>query len=340
MKTLFVTGSFDLYGGRPSGLAEKLASYIDCDLYNGGHYAELPRLLLKAPEYGCVFWFANVPNDLPKVRHVKNEAPHVILVTSKRNDGKYGFKEVVRRAVEGKANLLFEFSKDMESGIFHIRITDPLGCVWYDGIDAGFAMGAAMDRIQTLLSVKRAGTRQAGAALENPYVTDYLKVVDKYADTFHKLLGEGEDSFRCAKGMPSFRAADGIYVSPRHLDKKITADDFIKVWEDDGLCYAGDRKPAVDAPVHMALYKALPQVNYIIHSHCYIKGASMTAKAYPCGALQEADEILKLCNKKDAYFAVNELGHGSILMAADLKDMVAEYMARPIPEKIEKGESV
>ena len=141
MRILFVGGSFDNNGGRPSSVVAKMLSELEraepkasIEAVNGGHYDFLPGLLDKTPDYDIVFWFANVPNDFEKVRNVKEVAPKVMLVTSKRNDGgKYQFNELVQRALGSKSNLLFEFSKDPDTKVFHIRVIDPLGCVWFDG---------------------------------------------------------------------------------------------------------------------------------------------------------------------------------------------------------------
>lgn len=333
MKTLFVAGNFDNNGGRPSGLATKLASYIECALYNGGYYKELQGLLDSVINYDCVFWFANVPNGLPKVRHVKEINPTALYISSKRNNNEYEFKEVVRRAVDSKSNLLFEFSK--RDSVYNIRVLDPLGCVWYDGENAEAAMLAVKQRLETLLNITRIRTHQIAPVSEDIGIKDFVQAINHYEDVFHSLLCENpEHSFRCAKGMPSFRHKDGFYVSPRKISGYITERDFIKITCKDALYYHGDKKPSVDTPVHAKLYEELRNINYIIHSHCYIENALFTSRALPCGALEEAYEILNVIEDKNRHFyAINELGHGSILMASDVDLLKAVYYSRPIPEK-------
>lgn len=345
---LFVAGSFDINGGRPSGLAAKMASHMEgVDFHNGGHYDELKELLESVISYKYVFWFANVPNELPKVRHVKDINPKAILISSKRNDdNKYHFKEVVKRAIDAKANLLFEFSK--RENIFNIRVIDPLGCIWYDGTDIGLAVKATLNRLSTLSSVVRISTIEdklediKDDVAQKKFINEadkVLSVVSEHSEMFYQILDSTDEySFRCAKGMPSFKHNGKIYVSARQIEgRHIGINDLIEVYEKDGeLCYAGSSKPAVDTPIHFKLYKKLPNIKYILHSHCYINKAPMTATAYPCGAVQEADEILKVIGKdKDKeFYAINELGHGSIVMASSLDKLKAEYYARPIPENI------
>ena len=54
------------------------------------------------------------PNDFEKVRNVKEVAPKVMLVTSKRNDGgKYQFNELVQRALGSKSNLLLSSARTL-----------------------------------------------------------------------------------------------------------------------------------------------------------------------------------------------------------------------------------
>jgi len=148
---------------------------------------------------------------------------------------------------------------------------------------------------------------------------------------------------RCGKGMPSFRHDnDYIFVSKRNIDKQfIELDNFVPVYlEDDKLYYCGNEKPSVDTPVQVRLYKALPNINYMLHSHCYIEDAPFTTQAIPCGAIEETDEILKTIdecynNRNMSVYRINLLGHGSIVMAGDLTyfDNI-EYKARVLPETI------
>ncbi|MBO5435144.1 class II aldolase/adducin family protein [bacterium] len=148
---------------------------------------------------------------------------------------------------------------------------------------------------------------------------------------------------RCGKGMPSFRHdGDYIFVSKRNIDKQfIELDNFVPVYlEDDKLYYCGDEKPSVDTPVQVRLYKALPNINYVLHSHCYIEDAPFTLTAIPCGAIEEFDEIIKAIdlyfnNRNMSCYALNLIGHGSIVMANNLDAFNnIKYKARNIPEKL------
>jgi len=139
MDILFVAGSFDDEGGRESGLMEKLWTHftrfideyhqddITIAFINGGYFDQLGALLgmndweedpelefkmkwegetsfFREPltKYDVVLWFANIPNDKPKiVEEIKKRHPRHILVTSKRNTEKnYDLREIVVRALK------------------------------------------------------------------------------------------------------------------------------------------------------------------------------------------------------------------------------------------------
>lgn len=372
-------------GGKDSGLVTKIAQEIALTapsvftFQNGGHYDDLQGLLDSAKDYDVVFWWPNVPNDLPKVRDVKETAPHVMLVSSKRNDGrKYGFDELVGRALASKSNLVFEFSRPEIGAYFDIRVFDPLGSMWYEGQIVADAVKAALDRLAFLRSITRNSTTMADTpkelvmawyfdrfkedmeksdkTVEIPPEEKFVDIVKAYAETFQELMPQvktdrmlGNASMRpmppqvgrCGKGIPSFRKDGYIFVSRRNVDKRfLSLEDFVPAYIQDGkIYYCGDSKPSVDTPIQLRLYEAFPGMNYMIHSHCYIKGAQFTRTCVPCGAVEEVGEIVEAINgnygPSDNRYVLNLIGHGSIVIAKDLSGLGGlEYYARPMPEKM------
>ena len=368
---------------------------------NGGCYYDLENILNKTLEYDIVFWWANVPdNTLPKIRDVKEVAPHVMLVTSKRNDGdKYTFMELTQRALASKSNLVFEFKRNAREGgdehsnkMFHINVFDPLGCQWYGGLNITEAVCAAMNRLEYLRSITRQNTVQSTTdknlvlawyfdqfkqeqyqsekVVNIPDESEFVDIVRKHAETFYQIMSPGKhvERFlgnasmrpmppqvgRCSRGMPSFRHGEYIFVSQRNVDKQfIDLEHFVPCYmESDKLYYCGENKPSVDAPIQVRLYEALPHINYIIHSHCYIEDARFTSKSIPCGAIEEVDEVLEVIKKmdeeypeatkdtrgcsKDAkpfMYAINLKGHGSLVLATNAKTMRnIKYVGRQMPE--------
>lgn len=104
MKVLLTAGTWNnkknkegLYG-KKSGLIEKMYELLqnekdlEIDYFNGGKYEELEGLVENANNYELIFWMANVPNELPKVRDVKKVNPLALVIGSKRNHYNYETK--------------------------------------------------------------------------------------------------------------------------------------------------------------------------------------------------------------------------------------------------------
>lgn len=382
IKILIVGGTFDHEGGRrrSSGLIKSIIDCIhetgefDITAVNGGTVEDLREVILPSVvDYEVVLWFANVSNVEVKVRDVKALNPKCILITSKRNDNsKYTFAELIRRALAIKANLTVEFSKAEDK--FNMMLFDPLGNVFYDGLDVNELCKKLVSRTKQLNLFTRVPTVQE-TELESPMVpeeTDFFNFAHDCADIFHNLIRPakgterflGNMSFRCQNGFPSFRGEDGIiYVSRRNVDKSdINATSFVPTYLDDTetVRYFGENKPSVDTPVQLRLYKYFPWANYMLHAHCYVDTSLIpdafmikTNKPIPCGALEEAEEIISTYikslilwepyhnNQPPRLLAINLVGHGCILIAKDIeifkelqKHKDSCFVARPIPELI------
>lgn len=358
IKTLFVGGTFDRDGGRPSGLIDSIIGYVltdtrfDVTIFNGGKVADLHQVIWpSAVDYDVVVWFANVSNDEVKVRDVKSLNPKCILITSKRNDDyKYTFAELISRALAIKANLTVEFAKrDFK---FNMSVFDPLGNLFYDGFDVSEMVPCMMNRIYKLTKFTRVSSFP-DTDTEAPVVpeeTEFFNFAHSCADIFHNLIRPargterflGNMSFRCQNGFPSFRGQNGIiYVSRRNVDKSdIGAASFVPTYldEESRTRYFGEAKPSVDTPVQLRLYRLFPWANYMIHAHCYVDTAGIkdsimmrTKNPVPCGALEEVEEIVSTYVKASSLLwdpwhkepprllAINLVGHGCILIAKDIE---------------------
>jgi hypothetical protein len=313
-------------------------------MVNGGYFSDLKNIIDSLQNYDIIFWFVNVPNDLPKIRNIKDIYPHKIVVTSKRNvKGTYSFMSLIVRAIALKSNLLLEFSED--HGTYVGRVIDPLGAVWCDYCaDFGVVAHKLVNRASQLSRFTRCATFNAGEGIDAPDESEFFAIVKAYAETFHSLIHPedgvtrflGNASFRCERGFPSFRNGELIFVSRRNVDKRyIGKESFVASrLNGDRVEYFGDDKPSVDTPVQLRLYDYFTDVNYMVHSHTYIKGAPFTSHPIPCGALEEFGEIVSLVdNSRSVNFSVNLLGHGSLVFAGCI-DYLREiaYVARSIPE--------
>ena len=366
-RILLVGGNWDLEGGRKSKIVDEFGKYLkNAIIYNGGNYNDLNKILESCIDYDVVIWWANVPNELPKIRNVKDINYKAMLVSSKRNvEKKYSFQDLLQRSFSLKSNLTIEFSKNDNQ--YNMKLFDPLGNVWYEGLSIKECSKALLNRLDFIKNITRESTvsneeniacffnmfkEEMDELNNNPIIPEkieFLNIVKDYASKFAEATFETKDvkrflgnaSFRCPKGFPSFRDGKYIFVSKRNVNKEfIGIDEFVPVYlENDRLYYCGKNKPSVDTPIQVRMYNLLPNINYMIHSHCYIENAPYTKNALPCGAIEEVDEITQLL--KDYYnndfnrdfYIINLIGHGSIMMSNNpkqLKDI--NMIGRKLPE--------
>ena len=362
MKINIVAGQFNDNGGKSSGWAAKLYYTLtglghEVIYNNGGSWDELLSILESLPAGATVLWFADVPNDKPKVvKQIKQRNPNIFLVTSKRNlNNEYTIQDLVARALAVKSNLLIEFTGDRSKVLS--TILDPLGNAHLYREDRISELAEALvNRLEVLRSFKRIGSTCLGDAIQVPISADiltFMGIVKSQAEKFHTIIHGvdtermlGNASFRCARGFPSFRISfqDSwqIFVSRRNVDKRsIGPDEFIAVrwlsndYQKDMIGYYGPHKPSVDTPVQLKLYDMFPNVNYMLHSHTYIEDAPMTTDCIPCGAIEEVYQIWAASNYDHGAtnFCVNVRGHGSIVLS-ETTSFIKEikWIARPIPE--------
>jgi hypothetical protein len=358
MRYVLVGGDWNDAGGRPSGFVARLGAAlaeitsVDVTIHNGGFLADLHRCQSSLNGYDAILWLANVPNDKEKVRDIKALYPHTLLVMSKRNNDEYEFRELINRALGHKANLMIDFRRD--GAMMAARLFDPLGCVWCDHTtDIPLLASRLHGRLSQLAGFTRQGVLQASPdPLTVPDQPEFFALVKAYAETFHDLILPEQgvtrflgncsfrsgENFRCTKGFPSFRSGEHIYVSRRNIDKRfIGQDGFVAtdIGTDDTIRYWGPHKPSVDTPVQLRLYRAFPSINFMVHAHVYVADAPFTVHPIPCGALEEVGEILAVIDPATKLAAINLIGHGCLLMAAQLSDLHQfQFVSRPTGEQV------
>lgn len=367
MKVLLTAGTWDLNGGKKSGLIEKmyqkLNNYNDfeIDYYNGGNYENLDELIKSAKNYEIIFWMANVPNDLPKARYIKTINPFALVIGSKRNhydynknEMEYTFVEILNKALEQRNNLTIEFSKLKDTNKFKMLLFDPLGTSWYNGYDLDELVENMVNRIRFIMTTKRERTyeiRNNKSKLMNinndysiPNNEDFFQYVRDVAEIFHKTI-EHADGVTRFLGNASFKYNNKIFVTRRDVDKAlINRENFVESYlEYDKVYYYGTNKPSKDTVVQTRLYKMLPNVNYIVHSHCYAENGYFTNTPVPCGALDEIDEVLYVIKKyynndfSLNYYKINLKGHGCLILGNSLDEMKqTKYVTRHLPEVLDK----
>lgn len=348
MKILFVGGDFNFEGGKPSSIVDKFCKILiekgaNVDIKNGGNFSEIETILNSTINYDVVFWWPNVPNDLEKLRNVKEINPHTILISSKRNDAnKYTFAELIKRALDQKSNLVIQFSKEQDK--FSFMLFDPLGTFWYNGTSIEDCCQNLMKRLKFLISVKRIKSVAVGDKIDTPDEVEFFKFVKNSAEIFHELINPektvtrflGNSSFRCLRGFPSFKHDNLIFVSRRNIDKEfIDKNGFVATYLSAGnVCYYGKDKPSVDTPIQLNLYNLFPKINYMIHSHCYVENGIFTKYPVPCGAIEEIDEIKKTIKDfNQDFYKINLIGHGCLIMSSSVENFnTVKYIKRNMPE--------
>ncbi len=343
MKSLFVAGSFDDKNGKYSSLADKLysATGLTGDYFNGGNYEQALDLSNKVGNYDSVVWLAMIPEDKPRISATLKDHGQFVLVSSKRNmDGKLSTLDMIHDALAIKSNLVVEFGGTDKK--YEVRVLDPLGNVFLDWSPDFLLAGKVIGKRTTeLVEYTRVKSTSIGEEMVAPVDENFLELIRSYATVFSNAVpGEtrhlGNASFRCLNGFPSFRKEGLVYVSGRNVDKRgIQRESFVAADANSiDPKYFGKQKPSVDTPIQLRLYQYYPSVNFMLHSHSYIAGVPFTNKIIPCGAIEEADEIERVLPSRTLdKFAVNLLGHGSMIASKNIEDMKnISYVPRALPE--------
>lgn len=305
----------------------------------------------------------------------------MLITSKRNDGNRYDFQELVQRALASKSNLMFEFVKCETGGFnirvfdplacqfyYGTDITTAANAAMSrllylksitrqqttsDNTSAQLALAWYFDSFKQNMT-------QSDKQYNIPEESEFIYIVRKHAETFHDLMkpASGVKRFlgncsikpmlpqvgRCSKGMPSFKHENYVFVSQRNVDKEfLDISHFVPTYmdENENIFYCGENKPSVDTPIQLRLYKALPNIKYMLHSHCYIDGAEFTTKSIPCGAIEEVEEVLTFIDKTYAdrtldFYTVNLKGHGSIVMSKDCKKMTdVNYIRRPMPENME-----
>lgn len=99
------------------------------------------------------------------------------------------------------------------------------------------------------------------------------------------------------EGNVSARARNGaLWTTPRQVDKStLTADALVLVRPDSqfrSLHSVGSHTSSIDAAVHAWLYDRLPGIDALLHMHdALVLPEAVTTFPYPCGTIEEAEEI-------------------------------------------------
>lgn len=344
MKKLIVGGDWTANGGRQSEIVKTLAACLKWPALNGGDLVDLRKLVPTIKDIDVLLWMPNISNDEAKLLpDIKKVNPHLLLIQSKRVIEKsYTESDIIGRLLASHANLGIMITKP-DLGSLHFKLLDPLGNVWADTGNAETLADRIASRVETLLGMERVNSVKVGDRRPFQIDPEFIRIIRDYGARFtqyvnavnpNRLLGNA--STRCAKGFPSMRVGNSIFVTRRNVDKAtLSEEDFVEVETATDFCrYYGDNKPSVDTPIQLRLFDFYPNVNYMLHGHVYAEGGIYTRSKIPCGFIDEYEEIKGLVPDFMATnFIINLRGHGCLILAKDLDFFSQQKLiGRPFPE--------
>lgn len=306
-------------------------NFKDVSVTNGGFTGNLPK---KVGE-GLTIWMPNISND--KLKYYPKKEPGSCLIVSKviRNkyieNGEHKYFQPVNRIFKMHANAVIAIEKTESLIIF--SLVDALGNVWIETNNL-VELATAIKKFYEWSNVQQRESIKKNHDLEKflHLVQANAKNIIPHADSRYF----GNCSTRCMSTFPSIRYNEHYLFSPRNISKSdITSDDMVLVNENG---YSGNRKPSVDTPVQIEIYKRFPDINYMIHGHAFFhQTAPITQHYYPCGDLREVPEIIATIesNRFDdsteiALFAINLKNHGFLIGSHSVKTM-ENFLGHEIP---------
>ena len=337
MKVLVVGGDFNRDGGRSSGLINKFSDFFQgrdgidhIEVVNGGTMSDLPAVV----DADLVIWAPNIPNEEEK--HYPKKKAGSVLICSKvmREGGSIG--DAVARIFKMHANAVISISS--VGPLFKLNLVDALGNKWSDSAD----ISKTVDAIMELYAWTEKSIRWNSKGGEIPELDSAPPLSDadherlnKLCATVHKLADKVENerggryfgnvSTRCAKMFPSLRLPDNIILmSARNVPKdRISTNDFVFTkLVDSTVLFLGEKKPSVDSPIQLSLYRNYKHINFLVHGHAYIRGAKYTDNYFPCGDMREYYELNRVLSAGDiTAFALNLRSHGFVIGAETLEEL-------------------
>lgn len=305
-------------------------------LYSDINKDEYNNILENAKECISVMWFVDGDN----YKSVKKAAPKAVVIGI-QNSNEKDFLTLLNDSLARRDNLtILVENKDSNEETY--MFYDPLGTLWYKGNDKEALVKRIIERVIFLVQTHRKNTFKTDGINEIPNNVEFFDYVHEVAEIFHKTI-QHTDGVTRLLGNASFRGKQGlIYASKRDVDKAlISRETFVPsyIGLDGRTYYYGNKKPSKDTIVQLNLYSMLPNINYIVHSHCYVQDAPFTKLPVPCGSMEEIDEVKEVIEKtfdKDynkEYYAINLVGHGCLVFGNTLDDLkTAKYLTRQLPE--------
>ncbi len=310
--------------GKPSGVISKLSYLFNkskqferITMFNG---IAAPKDLSSAD---LVLWFPDINNEEPKDYPIKGKG--AVLICSKVMRDETTRVDAVTRIFKMHGNAVTMIRRN--DLMFEFELVDALNNNWTKTYDISKFVDAILNLYSWTKSSRRKSLEHVPAfnAMWSPEAPEGLEDFISINKELALKVAAGSNnryfgnySTRCTRLFPSKKISPTAFAfSPRNVDKRsITSKDLVLTSHE---VYYGDRKPSVDAPVQLELYKAHPEINFMIHGHAYIKDCDNNTQEYfPCGDLREVPEILDLLSKGAT--RINLCNHGFLLVGKDVSD--------------------
>lgn len=337
MKTTIVGGNCGT-GKRSSSIVNKIATHFDnVNVLNGCELEELPKVV-----EGLTLWMPNIDNSFDKYYPSKTKGTCLIVSKVVRHDeaeaaGEHKFFQAVNRIFKMHGNAVIAIEKNTDTFVFNL--IDALGNIWVSTSDikeltetikafVDWSNGQIRKSIPRYVEMRTSiGNRLIVDRFMELVRTNAKRIMDGTSDRYF-----GNCSTRCMSSFPSVNIPEAFLFSPRNVSKlELETTDMVYVTN---FGHVGERKPSVDTPVQMELYKNLPNIKFMIHGHAFFDDVETTKHYFPCGDMREADEVLRIVDKNDSFFALNLKNHGYLVgseMLDDLSYFLSENIATMQP---------
>lgn len=167
----------------------------------------------------------------------------------------------------------------------------------------------------------------------------YDDLKERLIDAFKYMEVRGLNYGRAGNISVFIRDKAHILVTPSSVPKaKLTPSDILVV-DLEGRTVEGVRKPTIELPLHLTIYRNLANINAVIHAHgiystvlaitreplpplieealIYIGGEVKVAEFAPAGSKELADNAIKALNGRKAVILAN---HGVVTCGKDLDE--------------------
>lgn len=324
MISLVVSGDFGKVP-KPSKIAQQLAKELKANIINGGTYHDLQEAAKVVNKYDLVIWMPNIDNGYQDVTFTKKTG--AVVVVSKRLRDNRTRGDAVSRIFKYHGNAVIAISE--EHSAFTFELIDALNNTWSKSTN----IRKIGEKIKELQKWTSESVRVPSIRTKDNMDT-LLDITHRIADDVQEIQGRffGNISTRCSALFPSMKEQYSFYVSARDTDKKkLQRTEMVQCKKHktkDAIIFTGTKKPSVDSPIQLEIYKEFPWINYMIHGHNFIKGAKFTKDYFPCGDKREIPEITEAIKNTENYSkrtgragSINLLNHGFLIYAEDLESL-------------------